>query len=155
MKKNKLLIKRLKEKKLTIASSESYTGGMFASSLVDVPGASIVFLGGVVSYSIFSKEKILNVKKETIDEFDVVSKEVAKEMAKNIKNILNSDIAISFTGNAGPTTDGSKKKNIGEVYIYIIYKEKEISYHLFLKGKRNKVRNDSVKFAINELLKII
>lgn len=155
MKINKTLVNRLKELNLTLSSAESFTGGLFASSIVSVPGASKVFKGGVNTYTVEAKNTLINVNLDIVEKYDVVSEEVAKEMATNIKNILHTDIGVSFTGNAGPTTDGSRKKDVGEVYIYIIYGEKEVSIHKFIKGKRNKVRKESVKICIKNLLDLI
>ena len=97
------LVELLKAKHLTIGSIESMTGGLFASSITSVPGASKVFKGSVVSYSPLIKENVVGVKKETIETFGVVSKEVAYEMASKGKKLLDVDICVSITGNAGPT----------------------------------------------------
>ena len=96
-------IQFLKEKELTIAVAESITGGGFTWHLTSVPGASEVVMGGVVAYTIDVKFNTLNVSKDTIDSFGVVSKEVAVEMADGVRNKLNSSIGMGVTGFAGPS----------------------------------------------------
>ena len=96
------LVNILKEKKLTIGSVESLTGGLFASSLASIPGVSSVFKGALVTYAIEIKENVCHVPCEIIDQYGVVSSECAYEMAKHGAQVLNTDVTISFTGNAGP-----------------------------------------------------
>ena len=89
-----------------IAFAESCTGGMCASRLVDVASASWVLNESIVTYANEAKIKYLGVKKETIDKYNVVSEEVAYEMAIGIKSQAKSNIGIGITGAAGPTSDG-------------------------------------------------
>ena len=88
------LVKKLKELQLTIGSIESMTGGLFASNITSVPGASKVFKGSVVSYSALIKESVVGVKKETIDKYGVVSSNVAYEMAEKGRKLLDVDIFV-------------------------------------------------------------
>lgn len=104
----------LKQKK-TIAFAESCTGGLACNLVTDVPGSSDYLLGGVVTYTNLAKEKILNVKEDTLKQFGAVSTETACEMAIGVRNLLNSDIGVSITGNAGPSA--SEGKPVGLVYI--------------------------------------
>lgn len=108
--------RKLKERKVTLATAESCTGGKIAERITSVAGASAYFKGGLVPYETELKTKLLDVKKETIDVFTVVSAEVAKEMALNCKTIFNSDYAIATTGNAGPTK-GDSTAELGTVFI--------------------------------------
>lgn len=100
------VLRLLKEKGMTLSAAESCTGGLIAKRMTDFPGASSVFLGGVVSYTNQVKIKVLGVKPETIDEYTVISEPVAKEMAEGIRSITGSDLAVSITGLAGPDGDG-------------------------------------------------
>ena len=102
----------------TISFAESCTGGALSSSLTLIPGASKVFLGSIVSYSNYSKQKLLNIDKSDLDKYSPVSERVAIIMAENIKKQLKSDYSISVTGNAGPSTDGQKSK-VGDCFIAI------------------------------------
>jgi len=143
----------LREKKLTIAAAESFTGGLFCKLITDVPGSSKYFLGGIVSYSYFAKERILKIPHDIINEFGAVSKETALAMAENIKLLFNSDIAISFTGVAGP--EKQENKNIGTVFIGIAIKElKEVEEKHF-KGSRSKIRKEAVNFGIKKIIKLL
>lgn len=95
----------LKEKSLTLGVAESCTGGLMAKRLTDLPGASQVFKGGVVSYTNEVKAGVLGVPTHLLDEFGAVSAEVALAMAEGAKKALGCDIALSSTGVAGPDTD--------------------------------------------------
>lgn len=111
-----LVGKKLKELNKTIATAESCTGGYIAASLTSVPGASAYFKGSVVSYATETKINVLGVSEKLIEEYSVVSAEVAKAMALNVKQLLNTDYAIATTGNAGPTK-GEEKAELGSVFI--------------------------------------
>ena len=99
---NEVVVKLLKKKGLKLSSAESATGGMFASFVTDVSGASSVFETSFVTYSNESKMRNLGVKAETIEKYSVSSKEVAEEMARGVISNSTSDIAVAITGNAGP-----------------------------------------------------
>ena len=108
----------LVEKKLTISTAESCTGGKIAATLSAVPGASNYFKGSVVSYATQAKIDVLEIDKNVIAKYGVVSAQVAKEMAKSVQKIMNSDYAIATTGNAGPTK-GDEDAELGTVFIGI------------------------------------
>ena len=103
--KQQALIELLKEKKITISFAESCTGGMIASSLVDVSGASSVFGFGFVTYSAEAKINLLGVSAHTIKEKGIVSCETALEMAKGAAEKSGAEVAVSVTGCAGPNAD--------------------------------------------------
>ena len=137
------LLQELKDKGLTLGSVESMTGGLFSAKFTEIPGSSAVFKGGIVTYSCEEKINIVGVKKETIDKYGVVSEEVAKEMAEFGRKLLNVDICVSVTGNAGPTTEPGGKP-VGCFYVGISSK-KGTSAKVFQKTqKRNEVRNSAV-----------
>lgn len=108
--------KMLTKQKRTISTAESFTGGKIASALSAVPGASNYFKGSIVSYATETKVNILGVSQEVIDQYSVVSAQVASAMALNVKKILKTDYAIATTGNAGPTK-GDSDAEIGTVFI--------------------------------------
>ena len=99
-----VVVDLLKEKKLKITAAESLTGGAFQSLLASVSGVSATFDGGVVTYSNESKTKVLGVSPDTIKQYGVVSEACSIEMAEGVKQLYGTDIAISFTGVAGPET---------------------------------------------------
>lgn len=97
---------------LTLATAESCTGGMVASSLIDIPGSSAVVLGGVVSYSNPAKRDLLGVRAATLTAHGAVSELVAVEMATGALARLNADIAVGITGVAGPGASGPKPEGM-------------------------------------------
>ena len=108
----------LAEKKLTISTAESCTGGKIAATLSAVPGASNYFKGSVVSYATQAKIDVLEIDENLIAKHGVVSAEVASEMVKSVQKLMNSDYAIATTGNAGPTK-GDDDAELGTVFIGI------------------------------------
>lgn len=130
---NEVVVRILKEKGLTIASSESCTGGLFAAAITDVAGASDVISSSYVTYSNESKIKELGVPAETIERFGVVSKETAEAMAAGTKKRSGADIAVSITGFAGPKSDPGHEA--GEAYIG--YAVGDIKGHIEIHTSRN------------------
>ena len=110
-----IVVKILKEKKLTICSAESATAGLFASTIAEVPGASEIMHSSYITYSAESKVKELGVDKAIIEQYGVVSKETAEAMAKGAKERSGADIAVSVTGFAGP--DAEEGYEAGLAYI--------------------------------------
>ena len=108
----------LTEKKVTISTAESCTGGKIAATLSAVPGASNYFKGSIVSYATQTKISVLGIANEAVAKYGVVSAEVATEMAKAAQKIMASDYAIATTGNAGPTK-GDEASELGTVFIAI------------------------------------
>lgn len=104
------VLKKLEAKGLSLGSVESLTGGLFASTVCEVPGASKVFKGAIVTYANSVKEHLVDVMEETIQTYGVVSEQVAEEMALGGARNLDVDVCVSFTGNAGPTSDQEKRK---------------------------------------------
>ena len=147
------VVKLLKEKHLTICSIESLTGGLFASTLTSVSGVSEVYKGSIVSYANEIKQNVVGVKKETIDTYGVISKECAYEMVKCGKEKMNTNIAVSFTGNAGP--DVMENKKVGQVYIGIVFDRDINVYELYFNGDRQEIRDQCINFAINKLFEKI
>ena len=105
----------LKEKGLTLGTAESCTGGLVAKRLTDLPGASAVFKGGVVSYTNEVKAGVLGVPQAMLDEFGAVSEPVARAMAQGARKVLGCDLAVSLTGVAGPDPD-DRGNPVGLVY---------------------------------------
>ena len=109
-------VQLLKERRLTFSAAESCTGGLIAKRVTDVPGASAVFLGGVVSYTNGVKTGVLGVPQELLDEYGAVSAPVARAMAEGVRALTGSDLAVSVTGVAGPDKD-DRGNDVGTVFI--------------------------------------
>lgn len=146
------LVRILKETGTTIAFAESLTGGMISSRLVDVPGASDVLLGSVVSYTNDIKIYILGVSKDTIDAHTEVSGECAEEMASGVKRLTGADIAFSATGFAGDYEDHPEDSLNGTVWFGFAYKDGTKSYLQHFDGKRDEVRLQAVEFVYDTVL---
>ncbi|MCG8893757.1 competence/damage-inducible protein A [Tenacibaculum finnmarkense] len=137
-------------KNKTVSTAESLTGGKIGANLVSTAGSSAYFKGGFITYTAELKEQLLGVSKQTIQEFSVVSKQVAKEMAVGCLKKLKTDFAIAVTGNAGPTTDDTDK-SVGVVCIAIASKQ-GVEVHEFNFGQpREKVLNRTVTKALDLL----
>lgn len=143
------LVKTLKEKSLTISSCESLTGGMFASEIVGISGASSVFKGSFVTYMDECKEILLD-GKEILKTQGAISEEMAYKMANVVKAKLNTNIAVSFTGNAGPLQ--SENKEVGLVYSCIIIDDLILNYKDVYSGNRMEIRQKCVEDAIKRIL---
>ena len=144
------IFKKLEQKGLTFGSIESMTGGLFATTITNVSGASKVYKGSVITYTSEEKINIIGVNKETIDKETVVSSKVAQEMAMNGQKLLNVDICLSITGNAGPTVEKGNKQ-VGEAYIGICFKGVTAVASFLFKGDRNQIRASACKQMIDIL----
>ena len=151
--KEEILVSKLIELNYTIASAESCTGGMFASTIINVANASKVINSSVVTYSNEAKEQFCNVKRETILKFGVVSEEVAEEMSVGISTLCKSNIGVSFTGYAGPST--SIDDEVGKVCFGFYINGSIYTYCKIFNGDRNSIRCDCVQFAIDKLLELL
>jgi len=138
----------------TISTAESLTGGEIAATLVSVAGSSAYYKGSLVAYSAETKINLLDVCPETIKKHTVVSKEVALEMAKGVKEKLQTNYAIAVTGNAGPTIDDTDK-SVGVVYIAFVSDTKEIVQEFNFGQPREKVINRTVSKSLEILQKEI
>ena len=136
------------EKGRTISVAESCTGGLIGHRLTNVPGSSGYFCGGVVSYSNQSKVNILGVDAETINEYGAVSGETAQEMARGIRERMESDLGVAVTGIAGPD-GGSRDKPVGTVYIGFSNAEKGFSRRYGFWGNRKQIKLNTSMMALD------
>jgi len=150
------LVKLLKNKRKTISSMESCTGGLFASEVTNVNGSSDVFKLGLVTYSNDYKE-YFGVSRQTINEYTVYSNETSREMAENILKIAKSDYGVGITGMLGVQDLNNKSNDINCVYIsiYDIENDKFFDYKIKPTGKtRYKKKQCIVKFIKERLYEI-
>ena len=151
----KNLVKKLIQKKLKISFVESCTGGMLASFITSLSGASKVFNLGLITYSNQAKINILKVKKSIIQKYGAVSAECCEAMVKNLSKISKAQINISVTGIAGPN-GGTKLKPVGLVYIGIKKGNKLlIIENLFKKKTRSSIQKAAVKKSLEIINSLI
>ena len=142
------LVQTLAEMGLTISTAESCTGGMVASTIIDVPGASDVYNEGFITYSNDAKAKYLNVSEEVLESFGAVSEEVVREMAMGCRKATGSDVAIATSGVAGPG-GGTVEKPVGLVYIACAYKDIVAVKAYKFEGDRTQIRKQATIEAIS------
>lgn len=148
-----LVVRRLKRKKLTVATAESITGGGVAEEITSVAGSSAVFLGGYVSYSDESKVKLLGISRRTLSMKTAVSEEVAREMAQATLRNFGSDYAIATTGVAGPGKAYGQRA--GTVWIAIASNKETLVVELHLAGDRQSIRHATIASALATFERIL
>ncbi len=147
------LIKLLTKKKLKISFAESCTGGLLASAVTSISGASKVFDLGLVTYSNQAKIKVLKVNKSIIKKYGAVSHECCSSMVKNLSRISKANINLSITGIAGPK-GGTKKKPVGLVFIGIKKGKKiQINKFIFKAKNRSSIQKSTVRKALELVLR--
>ena len=144
------VVELLKEKGKTVTTAESCTGGLVAGRLLNVPGASSVYMEGYITYSNEAKEKLLGVSHSTLEQYGAVSKETACEMAEGAAKAAGADLAISVTGIAGPD-GGTKEKPVGLVYVGCYADGEPRAYEFHFTGNRAKNRESTVAKALTIL----
>ncbi len=140
----------LLERRLTLATAESCTGGLVTGMLVETPGVSASLLGGIVAYSDELKVVELGVRRKLLEKKGAVSPEVAQAMARGARERLGADIGMGITGIAGPE-GGTPAKPVGLVYIALADRESYRTRECRFRGSRNEVRTRAVHTALNML----
>ena len=149
----KTLIKLLTKKKLKISFAESCTGGLLASSITSISGASKIFSLGLITYSNQAKIKVLKVNKNIIRKYGAVSHQCCLAMVKNLSKISKANINVSITGIAGPK-GGTKEKPVGLVYIGVKKGNKiQVNKCLFKAKNRSLIQKATVRKALNLILR--
>ena len=140
----------LAERGLTLAAAESCTGGLLSKRMTDLPGASKVFRGGVVSYVNDVKANVLGVPREVLEQYGAVSEETARAMAEGCRRVCGSDLAVSLTGVAGPERDDWGNE-VGTVYAALAGPEETICKKLTCgRGRgRDRVRTAAASNALD------
>ena len=153
----KVLITRLTGKHLTVATAESLTGGLLAGELVGVPGASLVFRGGIVSYHTQLKHTLLGVDEAQLAATGPVDSTVAQQMADGARRAcavdgVPADLGVATTGVAGPDPDPQTGQPAGTVYIGVATAQGARSVRLALEGDRGAIRAAAVAAALHEAI---
>lgn len=141
-----VLLRMLEERGWTLATAESATGGLIASRITSIPGASRVFRGGVVAYSTEVKRNQLGVPATTIDQHGVVSEPVAIAMANGVAAALRADVAVSVTGSAGPDP---QDQPVGTVVVAVRTPGEVRAQTLRMPGDRERVRTYTTTAALH------
>lgn len=149
---SKRLGRVLKNRRLRIATAESCTGGLLAKVITDIGGASEYFELGLVTYSDIFKSRLLGVRRETLRRYGAVSENTVKEMASGLKRLSGADICVSISGIAGPS-GGSSEKPLGTVYFGILIGNRFVAIKKRFYGNRRKIRDDSIRFILKEILR--
>ena len=141
------IINIMREKKLTLGTVESATGGLIAHMITNIPGSSDVFRGSIISYSNEIKIKIVGVKEATLQESGAVSGQVARAMAKRGRKVLGVDICMADTGIAGPggATPG---KPVGLFYLGLSHKDGTFTQKHIFKGTREENKQQAAQTAL-------
>lgn len=141
------IVKMLDKEHMTLSTTESCTGGMLSSRLINVAGISSIYKEGFITYSNEAKHRYLGVSKSTLDTYGAVSEETAREMAEGCAKETGSDVALATTGIAGPD-GGTAEKPVGLVYISCFYRGKTYVQELHLNGNRAKIREQATARAL-------
>ena len=143
------LIQICTDRNIKIATAESFTAGLIASTIASYPGASNILYAGAVTYMVEAKNQFLGIPFEFINKFGVVSKAVSNKMASNIRRICDTDIGIGATGYAGPGTDE------GHVFVSICYDNKLYNLEMNINKTRNEVRETATYAVLKKLLVLL
>ena len=142
------LLQNIADRGLKLGSVESMTGGLFAARATEVPGASQVFKGAIVSYSNEVKEKLLGIEPELLERYGAVSEKVAKEMALYGLDKLGVDVVLAVTGNAGPTAEPGDAE-VGQVYFSLATRSGIWTFGYRFEGERNEIREQAVEMMVS------
>lgn len=145
------LVEKLTKRGLTCATAESCTGGVAAAAITAVPGASKVFLGGAVTYTNATKERILSVDPDILETYSAISREAASAMALGVRNLTGADIGVAITGNAGP--EASEGKPVGMVFVSISSRQYSAVTQMSIMGSRDAIRRRAADTALAAVLK--
>src|SRR6185503_13358345 len=145
-----VVVRLLTERKQTLGLAESCTGGFISNRLTNVPGASVVFNGGLVTYSNEAKQTLLGVRKETLDKHGAVSEAIASEMAEGARRRLDAHYAIAVTGIAGPG-GGTDAKPVGTVWIGVATPDQTLTLKQFNPYERETFKYITSQQALNSL----
>ena len=152
----KQIIDILAERNQTLVTAESCTGGMIASALTDIPGASAAIYGGYVTYANSAKSRMIQVQPRLIRDYGAVSNQVARAMADGARNTARVDYAVAVTGIAGPD-GGSEKKPVGLVYVAVSSELATvvIEHRLDAALGRDGIRKATVDVALDLVLQVL
>ncbi len=142
-----------KSRGLTLSVAESCTGGLISHYLTALPGSSVFFKAGIISYSEEVKKSVLGISDETILQHGVISEETAREMAEKVRSLTGTDFSLSTTGNLGPDVLENKEK--GLIYMAVCGRGETVSRRLHLTGDRGTNKEGASLSALRFLIELI
>lgn len=148
------IVKTLLEKKYTVTTAESCTGGLLAGRILNVSGASGVYNEGHITYSNEAKERLLGVSHDTLEQYGAVSRQTAEEMALGAARAAKADVGLSTTGIAGPK-GGTAEKPVGLIYVGCCVRGETSVKELRLFGNREENRKQTVEEALKLCLEML
>jgi PncC family amidohydrolase len=147
------LLYLLRDRKETLATAESLTGGLLGQLVTAVPGSSSYYRGGVITYATDVKESVLRVSPDTVAQHGVVSAECAVEMAVGVRDLVEATWAVSTTGVAGP--DRQEGKPVGVVYVGVAGPSGATADELRIEGDRGQIRLGACQEAMRVLIQTV
>ena len=149
-----VVLDQLRGRKVRLVVAESCTGGVLSGRITAVPGASEVFIGGVVAYDNVVKSGTLDVPPELLDQYGAVSEQVVSAMAEGAQRQFAADVALAVTGIAGPT-GGTAEKPVGTVWLAARYRSESRALKRMFPGDRNEIRARSAQAALDLLRRLL
>ena len=148
------VVQELKKKEFSITTAESCTGGMVASTLINVPGISDLYREGYIVYSNEAKARVLQVEENVLEKYGAVSSQVASQMAEGAAETADVDVAIATTGIAGPD-GGTAEEPVGLVYIGCYVDGARYVCENHFEGSRQEIRMQTTKRALEFILECL
>ncbi|GAB3839285.1 CinA family protein [Hymenobacter jeollabukensis] len=145
------LVQKFLQHKLTLALAESCTCGWVTAQLAAATGVSEVLRGSVVTYHAEAKQRLLGVKKKTLDEYTAESQQIANEMVEGLHKHLPADVCVAITGLFGPGASETPDKPIGTVFVTILLEGRAHEYREVLKGPVDQLRDRAADFIYTKL----
>ena len=142
---------KLKDKGLTVAFAESITGGMLVSEFIKAKGTTDVLLGSIVTYAEEVKQKVLGVKKQTLQLYTAESQQVTNEMVMGLHKLLKADVCVAVTGLGGSGASETKEKPVGTVFFSILFQKKVEEYREEFTGNSTAIRKQAADFIFRKL----
>ena len=146
---------KIHSKKLKVAFAESCTAGLLAAEFVKGRGTSDILEGSVVTYTPEAKQKLLGVKKATIDLYTAESQQVTNEMVMGLHKAVNADICVAITGLCGPGGTETPEKPVGTVFVSVFFLDKIEEHRMVFKGNAGSIRKQATEFVYKRLDEIV
>lgn len=145
------LVTRMRDKNLSLAFAESSTAGTLSAELAKAKGVSDVLIGSMVTYAAEAKQKVLGVKKETLELYTAESQQVTNEMVMGLHKLLKADISVAVTGLCGNGGSETPDKPIGSTFVSVYHREKVEEYREVFEGDFTAIREQTVDFVFQRL----